>query len=1053
MGIKCPECKTENTSDSQFCKKCATPLTDLSGKSISQTRTLQTPSERLIRGTHFADRYEIIEKLGEGGMGAVYRVEDTKVREEVALKLISPRVASEKQTIERFRNELKFARKIRHKHVCQMFDLGEDEGTHFITMEYVAGEDLKNLLRRTDKLTIEMAIRVAKQVADGLAEAHRIGIVHRDLKPSNIMIDNEGEARIMDFGIARSTRSKGITGAGLVIGTPEYMSPEQAEGKEADSRSDIYSLGVIFFEMLTGQRPFEGDSALGIAMKHKGEEPQEPRLLNPNISDSINELVLKCLKKNPDDRYQNIEELRDGLSSIDMKLPAVKTRGRQISGLISKEITVSLNLRKFLVPGLVFILVIVAGLFIWRPWGEKIVSDTPSGKPTLAIVYFKNISGVNAIDIWKTHFSEFLMIDIGQSKHINVLDPVKTYSILQDLDLLDSEDYSESDLMRICEEGHASHILRGFIRRSEGKNKVDATLYRADTLESLGSENVEGTDEDEIDVLVDQMTLKIKNLFGLTETQISEDIDMRIGVIRPKSEEAYELYSRGLKTALVQSEYESAIQMVKMALDIEPDFAYGYLCLATFYFNTGRSKESKLNTEKALELYAKKELEYDYKISVKEKNIALAKLNTYSEATLDKCFDYSREILKYYPDNLNASDNLAFYNYVLENWDESITYYNHMWKLGFKDSWIPYKNLAFAYSANGLYDKAEEGLQFILEYFPDESAPHGVLALIHLCQKEHDQALLELEASSQLPTSGYGDWAKGVFLYCREDFEDAIEAFEEQKNQTQDLWFATDAFMQLHNTCIAQGRFEEARVHLKRGISFAEKNEQNMYLPNLYFALMYNLLEDGRADDAIDVFDISWEKAQQAGPLDGYHMRRLLYIKGIALLVKEDSDEARKIVVSLKELIESGKNPKAMKYFFHLSGLLEQGIGNIPAALDYYHDALELIPYEFPDDPSSRSNMAPYLESLGIAYFNLGELDKAIEQFEKIQALTVGRLFFGDIYAKSYYTMGKIFEQKAWRGKAIECFEKFLDLWKNADPDIPEVDDAKNRLARLTENE
>ena len=493
MGIKCPECKTENTSDSQFCKKCATPLTDLSGKSISQTRTLQTPSERLIRGTHFADRYEIIEKLGEGGMGAVYRVEDTKVREEVALKLISPRVASEKQTIERFRNELKFARKIRHKHVCQMFDLGEDEGTHFITMEYVAGEDLKNLLRRTDKLTIEMAIRVAKQVADGLAEAHRIGIVHRDLKPSNIMIDNEGEARIMDFGIARSTRSKGITGAGLVIGTPEYMSPEQAEGKEADSRSDIYSLGVIFFEMLTGQRPFEGDSALGIAMKHKGEEPKEPRLLNPNISDSINELVLKCLKKNPDDRYQNIEELRDELSSIDMKLPAVKTRGRQISGLISKEITVSLNLRKFLVPGLVFILVIVAGLFIWRPWGEKIVSDTPSGKPTLAIVYFKNISGVNAIDIWKTHFSEFLMIDIGQSKHINVLDPVKTYSILQDLDLLDSEDYSESDLMRICEEGHASHILRGFIRRSEGKNKVDATLYRADTLESLGSENVEGT--------------------------------------------------------------------------------------------------------------------------------------------------------------------------------------------------------------------------------------------------------------------------------------------------------------------------------------------------------------------------------------------------------------------------------------------------------------------------------------------------------------------------------------------------------------------------------
>jgi len=275
--MKCPKCDTVNPDDSKFCKECATSLTWVDEAQPSFTKTLETPVEALTRGTMFADRYEIIEELGKGGMGKVYRVEDTKTKEEIALKLIKSEIATDKKTIERFRNELTTARKIRHKNICGMYDLDEDKGSYYITMEFVPGEDLKSFIRRSGQLAVGTTIKIAKQICEGLSEAHRLGIVHRDLKPSNIMIDKAGNARIMDFGIARTLESKGLTGAGVMIGTPEYMSPEQVEAKAVDQRSDIYSLGVIMYEMVTGRVPFEGDTALSIAMKHKSESPKNPK--------------------------------------------------------------------------------------------------------------------------------------------------------------------------------------------------------------------------------------------------------------------------------------------------------------------------------------------------------------------------------------------------------------------------------------------------------------------------------------------------------------------------------------------------------------------------------------------------------------------------------------------------------------------------------------------------------------------------------------------------------------------------------------------------------
>ena len=268
-------------------------------------------------GELFAGRYEIQTVLGKGGMGVVYRALDRDLEDLVAIKTLrSDAVSADPTLLDRFKQEIRLARRITHPNILRTHDLGEANGLRYLSMEYVKGITLKHLVESDEILPTPVALRIAKQMCAGLAAAHEAGVIHRDIKPQNILIEPSGGLKIMDFGIARLTEDRGMTATGTVIGTPDYMSPEQARGLPLDFRSDIYSMGVVLYELFTGALPFEGDSPLAVVLKHVQERPPSPQTKNPKIDPKVAAIVLKCMQKDPADRFQSVNDLYEALTRV-----------------------------------------------------------------------------------------------------------------------------------------------------------------------------------------------------------------------------------------------------------------------------------------------------------------------------------------------------------------------------------------------------------------------------------------------------------------------------------------------------------------------------------------------------------------------------------------------------------------------------------------------------------------------------------------------------------------------------------------------------------------
>ena len=767
--MKCPRCQADNPDESAFCSRCGTQLIKPPiSVSFTQTATFLASPQGLPIGGTFVGRYQVTEELGKGGMGRVYKAYDTEIGENVALKVLKPEISAD-ESIDRA--------------LPQRAEAGPPdlppERLPDVRPRPEPGHDLSSPWstspERTSKassagsaqLPARRTVAIALQVCEGLAEAHRLGVVHRDLKPQNIMVDRDGNARIMDFGIARSLKAKGVTEAGVIIGTPDYMSPEQVDGKEADQRSDIYSLGIILFEMVTGEPPFEGDTPLVVAAKQKTEKPRDPGEINPQVPESLSRLILRCLEKDKEARYQSAEEVAAGLTAIEKELP--KTRGA--TAKVTKAYPTGLRKRWPLVIAVVSILALAAiGYLLVERKGKSQTPGGPSGAATSASAYTSSLAVLPFEDL--SQLQDQAVLSIGLTD-----DLITKLSSLGQLKVISRQSVmryrgENKDIREIGKELGVENILEGSIQRENDNLRVNVKLTRVADGSNLWGETFDRKVESIFSVQ-DEISRAVVNALRI---ELVAGQDYMLVKRYTQDPDAYNFYLQGRVEWNKRTEVgiRRSIELYQEAIARDPNFALAYAGIADAYSFLGRLGFAP-PTEvfpKAKEA-AEKALEIDDALAEGYVAVAFIKYN-YDWNWMDAEIDFNWAI------GLNPNYATAYQYYgsllaTVGRFDEAMAKFEKAQELDPKS--LPIRaSIASLYYYAGQYDLAVKGWREIKK--ADAGIPWAPfnLGLAYLEKDELKKALKEFEAAAKLPGgSNYGTFGKAL-AYAAGGKRDRAEA-------------------------------------------------------------------------------------------------------------------------------------------------------------------------------------------------------------------------------------------------------------------------------------